>query len=629
MGEWGVRRFPKAIGNVRWGVPLALVVFCLVLTASTLRGQILKSLFHKDKPVTTEAPPGVTVTELPYSDSRTDDGGYLAKQRYDALTGTTTHDQARLLASVKPFFEKQFPPTGGSEPKVAGATMLNDDSLCETCHLNVVKYHRTDIHRNQACESCHGPASEHVKSRGKDPGTIISFKTVKPADGNEVCLKCHDQTVKDHFATAKWRVSTHAHADTACTACHTSHYNIPAGTPATKVGDTDSLPPRAKETEAVAKSIRETFEAMGRPGAANCYKCHGTTPGAPPTAVKINDMRMPGTPHQVDGPNQFKCTTCHDPHGVLRKEVRTDLCIQCHQMNPHVATWARSSHAKSGMACVDCHNPHASTPKLGASETSTCYKCHNEKADLEKVAHPHQVNGVNGFKCATCHNPHDNIRRENRVDQCLACHKGHPTMAWKSSTHSLQQVTCTDCHNPHPSSNVPVIVDIDHNHVDRPKRMPMSVEEPRVCYRCHTRIAGLFNMPFHHPVPEGKMLCSACHDVHGSESDKLLKQPTVNLTCYKCHSSKQGPFVYEHPPVTENCMICHNPHGTVVKELLKQPPTFLCLRCHSGHNGSHHVKLVQIPSHQAAFYTDCTQCHHQIHGSDLPAIGRNGTFFHR
>ncbi len=51
-----------------------------------------------------------------------------------------------------------------------------------------------------------------------------------------------------------------------------------------------------------------------------------------------------------------------------------------------------------------------------------------------------------------------------------------------------------------------------------------------------------------------------------AEGDKLLKEATVNLTCFKCHSSKQGPFVYEHPPVAENCMICHNPHGTVAKQ---------------------------------------------------------------
>ena len=177
--------------------------------------------------------------------------------------------------------------------------------------------------------------------------------------------------------------------------------------------------------------------------------------------------------------------------------------------------WAGSSHAKSGMACVDCHSPHLNAPALGALETKTCYRCHTEKAELERVAHPHQINGAKGFKCVTCHNPHDNIRRETRMDTCLCCHKNHPTMAWKSSAHAMSNVACTDCHNPHPSSRVPAIVNIDHNQVDRPKRMPMSVDEPLVCYRCHTKIAALFSLPFHHPVKEGKMACSQCHDPHG------------------------------------------------------------------------------------------------------------------
>jgi DmsE family decaheme c-type cytochrome len=604
---------------LRWALSLGMVTLCLTVSAGSVRAQLFKMLFHRDQAAAAPTPPPQTA-----------DGGYLTKQRYDSFTGGTQHDQARLLSLVKRFTEKQFAPITGSVPKIPGAEMVGDDTLCANCHATYVKEHRSDIHRAQTCEACHGPASEHLKSRGAKPGSVVSFKTAAPADQNEICLKCHEQHVKDRFDVQKWRTATHAHAGTACASCHRNHYTVPSGTPATQVGGPPvQLPPQKKETAADVAAIRSAFEALGRPGPQTCNKCHQDNPGAPKEAVKIDNMQLPGTPHQVDGPYRFKCTTCHDPHGVLRKEVRTDMCIQCHQQNPSTQPWHGSSHAQAGMACVDCHNPHSNQPKLGAAQPSTCYKCHTEKVELEQVAHPHQINGVNGFKCVTCHNPHDNIRKTTREDSCLSCHKGHPTMAWKSGTHALQNVTCADCHNPHPVSTLPQFANIDHNQVDRPKRMPMSVEEPRVCYRCHTQIEALFRLPFHHPVPEGKMACSRCHDVHAGESDKLLKEPTVNLTCFKCHSSKQGPFVYDHPPVVENCMICHNPHGTVAKQLLKQPPVFLCLRCHSGHNGSHHVHLGSLPSHRPAFYTDCTQCHHEIHGSDLPSLERKGPRFQR
>ena len=154
----------------------------------------------------------------------------------------------------------------------------------------------------------------------------------------------------------------------------------------------------------------------------------------------------------------------------------------------------------------------------------------------------------------------------------------------------------------------------------------MSVDEPYVCYKCHADIYAKNAMPSHHPIKEGKMMCSDCHDPHGQTEDNL-KEPTINMVCYKCHAEKQGPFAYEHPPVTENCAICHNPHGTVANNLLRQPATFLCLRCHTGHRkgptGPNHTPLMgdvgTSPSLQAAFYTDCTQCHKQIHGSDVPS----------
>ena len=135
------------------------------------------------------------------------------------------------------------------------------------------------------------------------------------------------------------------------------------------------------------------------------------------------------------------------------------------------------------------------------------------------------------------------------------------------------------------------------------------------------------------------MVCSDCHDPHGQETGNL-KEATVNLVCYKCHAEKQGPFAFEHPPVRENCDICHEPHGTVANNLLKQPATFLCLRCHPGHNAAHirprpttswtpttagYGYSQRRPSLRRPFYTNCTQCHQQIHGTDR--ISQRGDAF--
>ena len=280
---------------------------------------------------------------------------------------------------------------------------------------------------------------------------------------------------------------------------------------------------------------------------------------------------------------------------------------------------------------------------MHVDEPQACYRCHADKQELEQIAHPHQVGGVNGFQCTTCHNPHGRVEMADRKDLCLKCHDGSPTMAWHSSTHEQYDVACTDCHNPHPKTDLARVVTVSHTSVTRPKRLPMCVDEPEACYKCHQKIYGLASLPSHHPINEGKMVCSTCHDAHGQAKGNL-KEDTVNAVCYECHAEKEGPFAYEHPPVTENCSYCHEPHGTVANNLLRQPTTFLCLRCHSGHSihsteglspqclRCHfvHDDITNVgggpldpnsptnPITRQALFTDCTQCHAQVHGSDLP-----------
>jgi len=264
---------------------------------------------------------------------------------------------------------------------------------------------------------------------------------------------------------------------------------------------------------------------------------------------------------------------------------------------------------------------------MGAVTPNVCYRCHANLAPQQAIANSHQICGAYGFDCATCHDPHGKIVPESREELCLTCHtRNSPTMAWHTSTHARYQVQCADCHNPHPATNVQRFVNIQHTNIQRPQRTPMAVNQPQACYRCHPQVYAQNSMSSHHPIKEGKMVCSDCHDAHGQTTGNLL-EPTVNLVCYKCHMEKQGPFVYEHPPVTENCGICHEPHGTVANSLLRQPTTFLCLRCHTGHrtgpSGPNHTALLgdvgTDPALQQAFYSDCTQCHSQIHGSDLPS----------
>lgn len=435
------------------------------------------------------------------------------------------------------FHQVSYQAVKGQVPALQGAEYVNDDEICMQCHEAYVKSFANNVHRGDSCESCHGPASRHVETRGAEPGLIFSFKKGDPLAQAEMCLKCHEQN--QCTAGAQWRTSKHAHCGVSCNECHRAHYNVAPGTPATSEGGQSQSMPNAPV-------IQTAF------------------------------------------------------HGKTVSTFNADQAyVKPNKNQPSLRGTSRS---------------------LAAVAPGICYRCHGDMKEFQEIAGPHQICGPNGFNCTTCHDPHGQIKEETRKDMCLQCHSQHaPTMAWHSSIHELNGVACTDCHNPHPRTQVQQFVNISHTDIKRPKRIQMSVQEPETCYKCHPKIFGLTSLPSHHPIKEGKMVCSDCHDSHG-QREKNLKGETLNLVCYKCHADKQGPFVYEHPPVSENCAICHEPHGTVSNNLLRQSPTFLCLRCHDGHRGSHgsnnRTNIDAKPWLQNALYQDCTQCHSAIHGSD-------------
>jgi len=157
-------------------------------------------------------------------------------------------------------------------------------------------------------------------------------------------------------------------------------------------------------------------------------------------------------------------------------------------------------------------------------------------------------------------------------------------------------------------------------------------------------------LPSHHPVKEGFMSCSDCHDVHGDNYAGLMQGEPSKELCLSCHTQHRGPFIFEHSPVEEDCMICHDAHGAVANNLLVQNEPFLCLQCHQPH---FHSALATVEgeyplpgrvwdvdtygdatasdsygawtneSHTDSFkrvmLTKCSQCHSSVHGTDLPS----------
>ncbi|MFQ5721074.1 MAG: GSU2203 family decaheme c-type cytochrome [Candidatus Aminicenantales bacterium] len=258
--------------------------------------------------------------------------------------------------------------------------------------------------------------------------------------------------------------------------------------------------------------------------------------------------------------------------------------------------------------------------------SETCLECHEEVGKaFQKTIHGRLADfetkgSVSG--CEACHGPGSiHVEEEDPAkiirlkeltpaeagEICLKCHRSGLQMNWPGSSHELSGVSCTSCHDPHAIAKKQLIK-----------------KDPELCYGCHANKRAQMNYPSHHPLREKKMNCSSCHDSHGG-GEGNLKAETLNELCLGCHAEKQGPFSFEHIPVVENCAICHDPHGSIANHLQRQTEPFLCMQCHTGHEDGHHP-AVRNKNWHISFFTKCTQCHSQIHGSDNPTFSGSGRF---
>jgi DmsE family decaheme c-type cytochrome len=254
-------------------------------------------------------------------------------------------------------------------------------------------------------------------------------------------------------------------------------------------------------------------------------------------------------------------------------------------------------------ACKECHaaswESHALSfhGKTWTGKGYGCESCHGSAA--EHLKSPDKTNIIGpGTK--------DPDRQEAL---CRDCHGAGPRfMYWDDSVHKRQDVVCTSCHT---------------LHTKKPDKAAIGER----CLSCHRDVRAETTRFSHHPIVEGKVGCSDCHDPHGSPSDAMLKAESINLLCYTCHAEKRGPYVWQHPPVEENCLICHAPHGSKTGKLLNERLPNLCQECHNAGGHPSNAYGSQSSFSSIASGRSCLNCHGQVHGSNVGS--GNGRLFFR
>lgn len=247
---------------------------------------------------------------------------------------------------------------------------LPTSRACDGCHFTGFMSKEKRVESGIACESCHGPASEHVK----DPQSAIYKASLSdPARQNEVCLQCHmrnrdkrleDQNISEIYSDAR---------------------DYPFGYEAGKP---------LSQYKMVAPFIlgEETKE----------FYANGMG--------KKNRSQGNEFVHSMKGKHGITCINCHNPHTLeptAEKNTGNALCMECHSfgspIGPHqnsLAQHTRHKENSKGSLCVECH-----MPKVGK---------HTGKSPL--TVRSHMFGFVTPNETIAYKMPHE-------TNACFACHK--------------------------------------------------------------------------------------------------------------------------------------------------------------------------------------------------------------
>lgn len=269
----------------------------------------------------------------------------------------------------------------------------------------------------------------------------------------------------------------------------------------------------------------------------------------------------------------------------VSKFVGSETCQACHddlfkkfETTPHWKTMLDKRGGPAKQGCESCHGPGKDHVESGGDKA---------KIPLIKQLSSKKVS-----------------------ETCLSCHTyGEEHSNFARTAHASNSVSCIDCHSVH--------------HAKQKQFLLARASQNDLCYSCHQNVRPEFHKPFRHRVNENLVKCSDCHNQHGGFITRQVRATTSqDNTCFKCHSDKAGPFVFEHAPVkTEGCISCHTPHGSSNPRMLKRSQiNLLCLECHTLSSENAGVQPAGPAHNQSQKYQACTVCHVAVHGSHTSKV---------
>ena len=406
----------------------------------------------------------------------------------------------------------------------------------------------------QSCESCHGPGSLHVETRGL---ARLMTRPDRAADGIAACRSCHVEVDPVDF---HWKgklddklLSTPKGEELRCTTCHKVHAHgdptLAKIEPAPKRKRPTSRPSRRRSQD--SKSSKTKTSASDRQEPAEVFPTRFARLSTIAFGGKSNGH--PGRQIDTTGDSELRndaCAKCHaDAYGVLHGTVHAQLA------DPMIP---------ATQGCVACHPGGAAHAASGG------------RAEL--VESQHGTSAV--YQALTCN----------------SCHAQDPeTCGMALGQHARAEVGCLSCHSPAAPATT----------------LGKKRDAHKSCAQCHADVALSFRQANGHPVGHGEFNCSSCHDPHEPLRSGPHTARKMSRTCVECHKEFRGPFVFpHHADRSRGCIACHMPHGSSNRKLLSHRRVRdNCLSCHADLPSFHDMS-------PGSRYLNCLDCHTQIHGSN-------------
>ena len=297
-----------------------------------------------------------------------------------------------------------------------------------------------------------------------------------------------------------------------------------------------------------------------------------------------------------------------------------------------VSVGASSPRQESGTKVAPAAAPTAqAAPASGYAGEETCVTCHEEKTKgYHGSAHARAQDPrtpAAGKGCESCHGPGQahvdaggdktkikvlsTMPAREVSETCTSCHNRSNHAEWDGSKHDSRNMSCTTCHSVHEAKSE--------------KAQLKGKTQQETCVQCHQKEVNKVRKSSHMPVLEGKMECSSCHNPHGSQNVKMLREGnSITESCATCHAEKRGPFLWEHAVGRENCVTCHDPHGSNNDRMLVAKQPMLCQRCHvhARHPATIYDATQIANKSNRVVGRSCVNCHSMVHGSNHPTSGK-------